>query len=283
MRTRRINLGDIELEVAEAVPPGREAGGPARPVMLVHGFCGAKEDFTPYLDLLAALGWHTVAPDLRGHGDSSRPSGQEHYSFETFAGDVIGLADQLGWDHFTLLGHSMGGMIAQITALKVGPRLDKLILMDTGPGPVEGFDPELVQVGRKVVAEQGLGTLVELLRDIDDPLTSPSYRRLLETRPGYRAWSESKTLTASPDMWLAMTAMLLGAEDRLDSLAAIAVPTLVICGDEDVAFVKASQAMADRIPGARLAMIPEGGHSPQFEAPDTWWRELAGFLEEPSR
>jgi pimeloyl-ACP methyl ester carboxylesterase len=271
MRTRRIQLPDIELEVAEA-----GAGG--RPILLVHGFCGAKEDFTPFLDLLAALGWHAVAPDLRGHGASSQPAGEAAYSLERYANDVLALADRLGWDRLTLLGHSMGGMIAQVVAVAADDRLDGLILMDTGHGPVDGYDPAMVQLGRKVVSEQGLATLVELQRGLDDPLASPSHKRLCDIRAGYEAWGESKTLAASSDMWLAMTAELLGGGDRLDSLAAISTPTLVICGDEDSAFVEPSRAMAKTITGARLAMIPEAGHSPQFEAPDGWWRELVGFL-----
>jgi pimeloyl-ACP methyl ester carboxylesterase len=276
MHTRRIKLSNVELEVAEASP----RDGEGRPILLVHGFTGAKEDFTPFLDLLAALGWHAVAPDLRGHGNSGQPAGQESYALDLFAADVLALADQLGWSHFTLLGHSMGGMIAQVAALAAGPRLDGLVLMDTGHGPVKGLDPEIVQLGRNLVTEQGLAALVEVLRSMEDPLSSPSYRRLCETRAGYQAWGEEKMLRASADMWLAMTAQMLSAEDRLDKLAAIGVPTLVICGEEDSPFVKASRAMAKTIPGARLALIPDGGHSPQFEAPEAWWRELTDFLAE---
>ena len=68
MRVRRVPVGDVALEIAEA-------GEGGRPFLLVHGFTGAKEDFSPFLDDLAALGWHAVAPDLRGHGGSDQPSG----------------------------------------------------------------------------------------------------------------------------------------------------------------------------------------------------------------
>jgi pimeloyl-ACP methyl ester carboxylesterase len=172
----------------------------------------------------------------------------------------------------------MGGMIAQVAAVTGGDRLDGLVLMDTGHGPIDGFDPAAVELGRKIVAENGMAQLVELQRGRDDPLASPSYKWLCENRAGYEAWGESKTLAASPDMWLAMTAQMFATEDRLDSLAAVTVPTLVICGDEDKPFVEASRAMAKTIGGARLAMIPDAGHSPQFEAPDGWWRELTSFL-----
>jgi pimeloyl-ACP methyl ester carboxylesterase len=56
MQTRRIPVNDVELVVAED-------GIGGRPLLLAHGFTGAKEDFTDYLALLAVLGWHAVAPD----------------------------------------------------------------------------------------------------------------------------------------------------------------------------------------------------------------------------
>src|SRR5580704_557581 len=106
---RTIRVDGVELVVAES-----GAGG--RPLLLLHGFTGAKEDFTEWLDPLAARGWHAVAPDHRGHGSSSKPASDDAYSFAILADDMLGLADALGWDRFALLGHSMGGMVAQVMA-----------------------------------------------------------------------------------------------------------------------------------------------------------------------
>jgi pimeloyl-ACP methyl ester carboxylesterase len=136
----------------------------------------------------------------------------------------------------------------------------------------------MVEVGRQVVADSGLAALVELMRDMEGPLSSPAHLRLCETRPGYRAWSDAKTVAASPDMWLAMSAGLITQADRLDALGSVRAPTLVVCGEQDSGFLESSRRMAKTIPGARLAVIEGAGHSPQFEAPDDWWRELAGFL-----
>ena len=82
MRVRRVEAGGVGLEVAEA-----GAGG--RPLLLVHGFTGAKEDFTEYLDPLADLGWHAVVADLRGHGASEHPPGEDAYDLELFAGVAV--------------------------------------------------------------------------------------------------------------------------------------------------------------------------------------------------
>src|SRR3954454_20069655 len=107
MANRRIPLATgVELEVLEAGSPGS-----GRKLMLVHGFTGAKEDFADHLDRLGELGWHAVAPDNRGHGASDQPEGTSAYNLEIFARDTLAVADELGWDRFVLLGHSMGGMI----------------------------------------------------------------------------------------------------------------------------------------------------------------------------
>ena len=70
MLTRRLSVHGVDLAVAES-------GGGGRPLLLVHGFGGAKEDFTDWLDPLAQQGWHAVAHDQRGHGASGDPGTEE--------------------------------------------------------------------------------------------------------------------------------------------------------------------------------------------------------------
>ncbi len=132
MGERSVDTGSIHLTIAE-----EGVGG--RPLMLVHGFTGAKEDFGDFLTALADRGWHVVAPDLRGHGASDKPTEESAYTLPIFAGDVLALADTLGWKQLTLLGHSMGGMIAQHMLMGAPDRIEAMILMDTAHGPLQGF------------------------------------------------------------------------------------------------------------------------------------------------
>ncbi len=273
MKTRRIAVRGVGLEVLEA-------GEGGRPLLLVHGFTGAKEDFADHVDALGARGWHVVAPDQRGHGASDHPAGSERYSLRIFAADVLGLADALGWRRFTLLGHSMGGMVVQHVALDAGHRLDGLVLMDTSHAAPDGIDRELVELGKAVVAEGGMQLLVETQRDREEgPLTTAAHLRMLRTRPGYAEMGERNTLRSSPDMWTTMVDEILDQPDRLDRLATLAVPTLVIVGEQDRPFLEHAERMAGAIPGARLVVIADAGHSPQFEAPGAWWAALTDFLD----
>jgi pimeloyl-ACP methyl ester carboxylesterase len=188
---RMIDLGDVELSAAEA-------GAGQRPLLLLHGFTGAKEDFTDWLDRLAHVGWHAVAPDLRGHGASSKPTSEDAYSFEILADDVERLAECLDWPRFALLGHSMGGMAAQVVAVRAPGRLDALVLMDTGHGAVEGLDPQLVDAAVGIVRTQGIDALAELLEGSESPLDSPPHQRLLDRRPGYAEFEQRKFRATSP-------------------------------------------------------------------------------------
>jgi pimeloyl-ACP methyl ester carboxylesterase len=258
-----------------------QAGAGGRGLLLVHGFCGAKEDFTEWLDRLAAEGWHAVSYDQRGHGQSAKPAGEAQFSLSIFADDIVAVADDLGWDRFVLLGHSMGGMIAQVVTLAHPERIAGLVLMDTTHGAVSGIDPSLVELGRQVVRDDGLAALVEAQRALGPgPLDSAAHLRLCEERPDYRDFCDDKTRAASADMWLAISGELFDQPDRLAALARLSMPVLVVVGEQDQGFVGPSRAMAATIPGARLAVIPGGGHSPQFEAPGPWWEAVSTFLSE---
>jgi pimeloyl-ACP methyl ester carboxylesterase len=101
-----------------------------------------------------------------------------------------------------------------------------------------------------------------------------------QRRPGYQDFCDHKTLDASPDMWLAITHEMFSEPDRLAALAAVSLPVLVVVGEEDQGFIDQCRDLAAAIPGARLAEIAGGGHSPQFESPERWWEALSTFLSE---
>lgn len=273
MERRRLELASgLRVALLEA------GAAPGRPLLLAHGFTGAKEDFGDHLEDLAARGWHCVAPDLRGHGGSDQPAGRQSYGLRIFAGDILALADRLGWERFTLLGHSMGGMAAQQVALDAGHRLEGLVLMNTSHGPPDGIDPALVELGKSMVATGGMALLVEASRGHRGALGTPAHERLLASRPGYREFGEAKSLACSSEMWMAMVDELLHQPDRLDALAGLSVPTLVLVGGHDASFLAHSRRMAAAIPGAKLVVLPDAGHSPQFESPRAWLEAVVSFL-----
>ncbi|UDY34851.1 alpha/beta fold hydrolase [Dermatobacter hominis] len=275
----------VELSVAEA-------GVGGRPLLLVHGFTGAKEDFRDVVGPLAADGHWVVAPDLRGHGASSQPPGEDAYGLDRFAADVLALVDALGWDRFDLLGHSMGGMVAQKVAIERPAAVQRLVLMDTATGGVDGSTGDgdaaevaarsaenaaLMRIGIDLCRAEGMAAVAAVLDMGEKPLETPAHARMAAI-PGWREWEAEKFVTCSPDMWCAMVDEFLTVEDRMDDLRNLPMPVLVLVGEQDRPFRKVSARMAEVIGDARLVVVPDAGHSPQFENPSEWYAAVAGFL-----
>jgi pimeloyl-ACP methyl ester carboxylesterase len=252
--------------------------GPKR-LLLVHGFGGSREDFTEWLPRLEDHGWECLAPQLPGHGDTHGPGNghgetPERYGLQPFAHFVLDVADANRWDRFVLLGHSMGGMVAQLVALQQPHRLDGLILMGTGHGPVD-LDADLLEAGKALVRNGGMPALVEAVRGQPD---TPAHERLLKQRIGYAEFMEAKALAMDPRMWLTLVDEFTTQPDRLDALRHLDVPALVIAGEQDDRFLEPCRRLAAALPNACLAVIADAGHSPQFEAPAAWWDAVCAFL-----
>ncbi|GIU85050.1 MAG: hypothetical protein KatS3mg008_1825 [Acidimicrobiales bacterium] len=271
MIERSLRVGDVELVFTEA-------GNGGRPLLVIHGFTGAKEDFSDHVTAFAEAGFHVVIPDNRGHGKSSKPHGEHHYSLQKMAADALGLCDALGWDEFFLLGHSMGGMIAQLVALEAPGRVPALILVDTCHGPLEGVDRDLAMLGVETARKVGIGPIVEASKAGPGPLDTPARRRLLRERPEVAARSERNLSVCSPHMYAAMLSEMLEQPDRLDALSGLDIPTLVLVGEQDRPFLGPSRRMAEAIPGAELVVVEDAGHSPQNENPTAWRSAVMGFL-----
>lgn len=253
-----------------------------RPLLVIHGFTGGKDDFLHLVDPLARRGWHVVAPDLRGHGSSDHPPGQDAYDFPILAADVLALTDTLNWDRFTVVGHSMGGMLAQLIALEYRQRLAAMVLVSTFHGPVRGVDPDLVQLGSMIVEQAGMEGLHQALvaRRHQNPRAVALFERMVQERPGWEERSERKLLATSPDLWRALAPRFLSQTDRLGDLTGITVPTAVIVGDDDQTMRADCERIAAAIPGARLSIVPGAAHSPQFENEPVFWDVLTSFLDE---
>ena len=267
----------MRITTSDGVGLAVEVAGAGPGLMLVHGLGGAKEDFSDHVPTLARD--HTVVVfDHRGHGASDKPTDHAAYSIDRLATDITDVADACGLDRFRLLGHSMGGMAARRIPLREPDRVDALVMMDTCAAPIPGFDVSLMDLAAEVAFTKGKEALKELL-DFGAALETPAYKRALAERPGYREFEDRKWADLSEIAWGAITIALAYQPDDLAALAAaVRFPMLVLVGSQDTPFVIASNAMAAAIETAQLVVIPDAGHSPQFENPTAWIEALTRFL-----
>lgn len=238
----------------------------AAPLVLVHGFLSGSSYWAPVRDALES-GRQIIAVDLPGFGKRSHEPAVD--SIPGFASFVLAEMDRLGVDRFALLGHSMGGMIAQEIAHKAPQRVEVLILFGTGPeGELPGrFEP--IAESRRKVIEQGTGPTVSFIvanwyvKGTQDQWFAPSLG-LAELA------GEAAVLggLAAMESWRGV-----------DFLSRHTMPTLVIWGDQDRAYpISQELALWQGISSARLAVIPDAGHNAHHEKPELFCALLDDFL-----
>jgi pimeloyl-ACP methyl ester carboxylesterase len=266
----RIKMDDgVELAVERA------GSGPG--LLLLHGHGGAKEDFADHVPKLAET--HTVVTfDHRGHGASDKPDDRVAYSFERLVDDTLEVADAVDLTSFSLLGHSMGGMVAREVVIREPARVDALIMMDTCARRPDDFRPDLFDIAADIAFNEGKEALLELL-EFAKPLETEAHLRTLRERPGYKEFCDKKNADVSAVGWGALAlAMAHQTDDTAALVAALRGPLLVLVGEQDESFMEVSRELAAAAPGAQLVVLPDAGHSPQAENPGAWIAAMTGFL-----
>ncbi len=244
--------------------------GAGSPIVFVHGFPLNRTMWRPQVEALSS-GHRVVTIDLRGHGESDAPLWR--YRVEEFADDVAAVLDHLGLAQVVLAGLSMGGYVAFAFARRHRGRLRGLVLADTR-APA---DTDEGRAGRFRMAQAAQTNGASAVADAMLPkLLAPIS---LQSRPELvshvRAMIETMRVSGIAGDLMAMA-------DRPESVSLLPTlhcPTLVVVGEDDQATpVADARFMAERLPRARLAVIPQAGHLPNLEQPELFNRTLREFL-----
>ncbi|GAH45482.1 unnamed protein product, partial [marine sediment metagenome] len=105
--------------------------GEGFPVLLLHGFPELWYSWRYQIPALATVGFHAIAPDLRGYGETDKPEGIESYDIHHLVGDLVGLLDALGLKRAVIVGHDWGGIITWQPALMYPERIERVISLNT--------------------------------------------------------------------------------------------------------------------------------------------------------
>jgi pimeloyl-ACP methyl ester carboxylesterase len=272
LTTRFVDSGEITTAfLDEGLDEGRGA-----PLLLLHGFTGSKLDFHDQLQWFSDR-HRVLAPDQRGHGESSNPGRADAYSLGILAEDLAGFLDALDVPRCHLLGHSMGGMVALRFALRHPERLTSLILMDTAAEALTLVPRELRDQLAKDVRANGCASRYEAIRALPMNAAQARGRDYLGSDEHWRR-IELKLTQMDPEAWVTLSDEFAQQHPLLENIAAISVPTTIIVGMHDTPFVKPSARMAQAIPHARLEIIPLAAHCPQYENADAWRRVVDTHL-----
>lgn len=249
-----------------------ESGKPeAPPIVFIHGF---PFDHTMWQEQVALCepSHRVITYDLRGHGKSS--AGDGRYLFELFVDDLFGLLDHLKIARTILCGLSMGGYTALRAFERSPDRFNGLILCDTRSEP-DSNEAKLKRAANlRTIQTDGIAAFAEgFLKAI---FTPDSFKERPAVVDQIR-----KTILANPPEGVTGTLIALATRtDTTPILTNIKVPTLILVGDQDVVTPPtAAQAMHERIPSSRLAVIPQAGHMSNLENPTEFNLHLQDYLQ----
>ena len=223
--------------------------------------------------------FQVISIDNRGSGRSDKPAGP--YTAQMLAADVIGLLDELGAAKAPIVGHSMGGFIAQALAIDYPERVDRLVLSATNFG-----GPHHIPITPPAMA---------VLTDVSgDPIERLRRGIAISTAPGFaesnaefvESWLQYRVAhPIDPAGYQAQLAIGLGLLSEAASfehkLGRVTAPTLLLFGEHDVVVPPGNaELLAAKLPHARVEILPNAGHVFPFETPEAANQAITRFLLE---
>jgi len=266
---------DLQMEI-------EQWGQGERPLVLVHGFTGSRDDWRERLPELDHHGL-TIAIDQRGHGGSTNSGDPAVYVADQLARDLLRALDALEIERCDLLGHSMGGLVVQQMTRLAPERVASLILMDTfargmslTPAPVRASLHGLID-------SQGMAGLADAMeragragRSPRAPALEACIEEIGDDR--YYARIRAKLLAMDPVAFKALGEMMASWPGVGDGLREIGCPATVLVGAQDTPFLEHAAELAEALPYAKHVVIPDAAHSPQLENPDAWLTAIGAHL-----
>jgi 2-hydroxy-6-oxonona-2,4-dienedioate hydrolase len=277
---RYVTLDDgLTLRVIESGPPRDD------PVLLVHGLGACVYTYAETIPALAAAGHRAIAFDLPGHGLSDKPTDESKYTTRALTDAILSVATAMGARRFSLVGHSMGGLLALDLAMRSEERLERLVLINApglGSAPIIGpikllMTPRMVNriVDRIVPALITRTVAALILRVAFGTRGRPTDRDIDE----YWAPTQFDGYASAVRACIHRVTWRRAQATKLRSLRR---PVLVLTGGRDL-LVRGVASRAKLIPTARIVTIRQGGHLVLQECASETNAALLPFLQRGGR
>ena len=256
----------------------RWGAGEATPIVLTQYFRGNMDNFDPAITDALAANREVVIFDNAGVGSSSGPA---RTTVDDMATDAAAFIDALGLAQVDLMGHSMGGEVAQLAALERPGLVRRLVLVGTGPRGGEGMSAQ------KPATAELFARTYERQDEMWLPIMfSPSDR----SQAAGRAYLDRIRARADRDQPVSPETLLAHRQaagawgqpnaDDFAYLSRIGQPTLVVNGHDDIVIATVNSfILQQRIPDAYLLLYPDSNHGVHFQYTEQFLVALTGFLD----
>lgn len=269
---------------------GLRAGEPGAPrVLALHGWLDNAASFVPLAEHLRGI--ELVAPDLPGHGASAHLPPGADYSFAAAVNSVLDIADALGWDRFSLLGHSMGAGISSLVAAACPQRVERLVAIEALGALAEVPERTVKRLREAIAATRALSG--KSLRVFPDVAIAVRARMNAGAQVGSRLEESAARLLVergiapveggfvwSTDPRLTLPTMQRMTEPQIrDLVAGIECPTRVIFAEPAQPYLPdpLRRDRADLLPHGEL-IVMDGGHHLHMEQPQRVAEAIGDFF-----
>jgi 2-succinyl-6-hydroxy-2,4-cyclohexadiene-1-carboxylate synthase len=245
-------------------------------IFFLHGFLGDGQDWALVVDRLLAS-YFCVCVDLPGHGKSSIAPGKSKFNVIDVTNAFIDVVDELGVDHFSLCGYSMGGRTALYIATQFAMRVDHLILESTTAG--------IESAAERATRRESDAALAKRMNEVPfDAFLREWYAQpLFEGIDAEKARFEAMLMRRQEQnpAELAKSLGILGQgvfPSLWHELHLVTLPTLLVTGERDATYRSLAEAMAAKSPAMEHTVIAKAGHNVHFEQPESYTQALLSFM-----
>jgi pimeloyl-ACP methyl ester carboxylesterase len=264
---KRVTVNGVSLAYGE-YGTGSEA------VVLSHSYLVDRRQFEAQIRALSPH-YRVLAFDHRGHGDSDRTP---DYAMASIYADAVGFIEATGAAPCHFVGLSTGGFVGLRLALRRPDLLRSLVLMDTSAEAESRSKRAKYTAMFTILRRAGFGPVIEPTMKI---MFGPNFLGDPDRCDEVGLWRR-RIMANDVDALIGFGRAIFDREPVLDQIGAITVPTLVVVGEHDQPQpIERSQALVDRIPGARLTVIADAGHLCTIENPTAVSKALLEFLANP--
>ena len=258
-------FGEVQLSTGIKMHYAQQGEARGEPIILLHGYSDSWFSYSRVLTPLAREG-RVYALDLRGHGETDKP--KTGYLMRDLAADVVAFMDAKGIVRATVVGHSMGGLVAQQVALAAPKRVSHLVLVATGRSATEFV---------------GWSEFSQAVATLSDPVSDAFVREFQMSTVHSPVGDEfmntavSESLRLPARVWKELAAGM-AATPPAAALGKVGVPTLVLRGEKDAWATESITANLATMVGAKqTAVYPNTGHAIHWERPAQFASDVLTF------
>ncbi|WP_060788441.1 2-succinyl-6-hydroxy-2,4-cyclohexadiene-1-carboxylate synthase [Geobacillus zalihae] len=253
-----------------------EQYGEGEPLLLLHGFTGSADTWRPLAPFWPDF--RVMAVDLLGHGRTEAPKDARRYRIEHAAADLAALLDEWGVEQVNVLGYSMGGRLALAFAVWHPHRVRRLVLESSSPG----LKTEEERRARRE-ADEALARKIEtegVRAFVDDWEKIPLFATQQALPDSVRAAIRRERLRhTATGLANSLRGMGTGVQPSFwERLGELAMPVLLVCGENDEKFCRIAAQMHERLPNSELVCVPDAGHAIHVEQPGIFAKIVSEFM-----